>query len=475
MLFSSYNFVLLFLPIVVFIFYILKNNKHKKLQLYWLILASFFFYICSVPAHLVLLLCSTFINYFFYKLLQNKPHKLYLTVGILFSVIPLLYFKYTNFGIDILNLLFDANLTILNLFLPLGISFVTFQQIAFLVDTYKGNIEEEYGFLEYLLFISFFPHISSGPIIYHKTFFPLISKMYGIDWDKLSSGIYLFFMGLGKKVLIADNLALAVNYGYSNLETLNTSSGLLVSILYTLQIYYDFSGYSDMAIGIARMLQLDLPINFNSPYKATTITEFWNRWHMTLTHFLTHYIYIPLGGNRKGVARSYLNTLIVFFISGLWHGASYTFILWGLLHGLFMIFTKHFKSVINKIPGFINHIVTFLFVNFTWIIFRSESFGTLRDFIYVFLRNDWGGIDTSILDTMLPSFLTQLLPQTAGNSVIALILLIILMLITLCAKNTQERILLKPLGMTSMVWVLLIGILSIFSMSGINTFIYAYF
>ena len=472
---SSYNFVLLFLPIVMIGFYFFRKLKVHNLQLLWLLIASFFFYTCNVPVYILLLFFDITVNYFFYRLIYKKPCKFFLNLSILFNTLLLFYFKYINFGIDISNLLFHTNFAVKNIALPLGISFITFQQIAFMVETFKGTHKEECNLLEYSLFVSFFPHISSGPIIGHEEFIPLLKKDSSINWDKLASGIYLFLIGFGKKVLIADFLAKGVDYGYSNLATLNTTTGLFISLLYTLQIYYDFSGYSDMAIGIARMLQLDLPVNFNSPYKATTITEFWNRWHITLTRFLTRYIYIPLGGNRKGKLRSYINTLIVFLVSGLWHGASYTFIFWGLLHGIFMVFTKHFNRFIQRIPKWINHTITLLFVNFTWIIFRAGSVQTLKEFVNVFLRNDWGSLNTNVVDILLPSFISRILPENYSNIIVVFILLIIIIIVTLFAPNTQETLTKKDLNLKNLALVLFIGILSIFSMSGINTFIYAYF
>lgn len=236
-------------------------------------------------------------------------------IGITINLTALLYFKYCNFFIDNINTLFKTDLEIRNIALPLGISFITFQQIAFLIDAYRKEMPE-YGLLEYALFVLFFPHIISGPIILHRDFMPLLSEgKKKIYWGRIASGIYMFAIGLGKKTLIADIFARAANWGYGNITALNSTSALFVSIAYSIQIYFDFSGYSDMAIGISRIFQMDLPINFNSPYKATNILEFWDRWHITLTRFLSKYLYIPLGGNRKGKARTYLNTMIVFYVA----------------------------------------------------------------------------------------------------------------------------------------------------------------
>lgn len=268
--------------------------------------------------------------------------KIFLAAGISINLAALFYFKYYNFFIGNVNVLFKADLEIRNIVLPLGISFVTFQQIAFLADAYRKETPD-YALWQYALFVLFFPHIISGPIILHNDFMPLLNgDRKKADWEQFASGIYTFAMGLGKKVLIADMFAEAVDWGYGNIAALNSTSAVFVSIAYSIQIYFDFSGYSDMAVGISRMLRLDLPINFNSPYKAATILEFWDRWHITLTRFFSKYLYIPLGGNRKGNLRTCLNTMAVFLCSGLWHGANWTFVLWGILHGIFYDFNKAF-------------------------------------------------------------------------------------------------------------------------------------
>lgn len=372
-------------------------------------------------------------------------------------------------------MLLKTNLGIRNIILPLGISFITFQQIAFLVDTYHGKTPD-YSLLYYALFVSFFPHISSGPIILHNDFMPLLNKeKREINWDKLASGIYQFAMGLGKKVLVADMFAEAVNWGYANVAELNSSSALFVSVAYSMQIYFDFSGYSDMAIGISRMLQLDLPINFNSPYKADTILEFWDRWHITLTRFFSRYVYIPLGGNRRGKVRTYLNTMIVFLFSGLWHGASWSFILWGGLHGCFMIVTKHFKGIFDKIPRFMNKAITLLFVNFCWILFRAESLGVFRQMMKAIFQRQWGGLNEDLCEFFKIPFLDNIVVSELPDWLGAMVILLGAVWITLGCRNVQERIEHLKYSALSCVWAVVIAILSILSFSGVNIFIYAYF
>lgn len=477
MLFNSYIFILAFLPIVCLMYYLfIKLNKDNWCN-YLLLIASLVFYAYAEAKILIILLVMIGSNYLFCRLIstysnQEKLKKLFLGIGLCSNLAVLFYFKYFNFFIDSVNLVFQQSFTILNIVQPLGLSFIFFQQIAFLVDTSRGEVEP-YSFWEYVLFITYFPHISSGPIILHTDLLPELRKKKIVDWDKISSGIYMFVMGLGKKVLIADLLAKAVDWGYMNTAQLNATSALFISVAYSLQIYFDFSGYSDMAIGISRMLLLDLPINFNSPYKSVTILDFWNRWHMTLTRFLTKYLYIPLGGNRKGKVRTYINTLIVFVCSGLWHGASWTFILWGALHGCFMVFTKGFINAFRKIPDFVNRCITLLFVNFTWILFRSGSFETFSEFMKAIIKGEWGVLNENISSvfvlwrngvlTSIPSWLW------------AIGWILLLMWHVLKTKNVEEKARMISYSLVSCIGVSIVAIMCVLSFSGVSTFIYSMF
>lgn len=386
----------------------------------------------------------------------------------------LFYYKYYNFFIDNTNMVFKTNLPIKNILLPLGISFITFQQIAFIIDTYN-NKTDNCSFREYALFIAFFPHIISGPIITYNDFIPLLrdAGRKNVDWDRLGIGIYMFSLGLGKKVLIADVFMKAADYGYSNIAELNTTSVIFISLAYTMQIYFDFSGYSDMAIGISRMLNLDLPINFNSPYKATTIIEFWDRWHITLTNFFTNYLYIPLGGNRKGKMRTYVNTMIVFICSGLWHGASWTFVLWGFLHGVFLILTKEFKQVIDRIPNIINWALTMFFVNAAWILFRAGSFGTFREMCNVLLSNNWGALNVEICSAF-ENYLWGWIPELP-YWIMACFYLILSTIIILKCKNVGQKAEELKFTYRNGIWIVAILLLSLLSFSDITTYIYANF
>ena len=283
------------------------------------------------PKHLVIILSSLFVNYITALLINRSKEKNtkkgVLILGIFINIGLIFYFKYYNFFVENVNVLFRSNYEIHRIALPLGISYFTFQQIAYLVDSYRGETEN-YNFLEYMSFVLFFPQISSGPIVRHKELIPQFRdrEKKKVSYENLSLGIFIFSCGLVKKVLIADTFGKAASWGFSNIELLSSMDALLVSLCYTFQLYFDFSGYSDMAIGISRMMNIELPQNFNSPYKATSIIDFWDRWHMSLTRFLREYVYFPLGGSRKGKMRTYLNIMVVFLVSGIWHGANWTFV-----------------------------------------------------------------------------------------------------------------------------------------------------
>lgn len=480
MLFNSYEFLIIFFPIVIVGYYFLYKYN-SNIRYLFLLAASLIFYQYQ-NAYTFLLIISIILNYIFHLFLnvfhQKKIvilQKIILFLGIVCNLSLLFYFKYYNFGVDTINILLGTNLHIHEYSLPIGISFITFQQIAFLVDTYYGIIPS-CNFLHYSLFTAYFPHISSGPIILHNNFIAMLSKTKKeIHWDELSSGIYIFVMGLGKKVLIADMFAKATDWGYGNITELNTTSALFVSIAYTLQIYFDFSGYSDMAIGISKILQLNLPINFNSPYKADTILDFWDRWHITLTQFFTKYLYIPLGGNRRGIARTYINIFIIFLCSGLWHGASWTFVAWGALHGIFMVFTRHFHKYITCIPKIINQTITLLFVNFTWILFRSGSFTTFRQMIDAIFQNKWGPLHIDLCGFFRPNLADKIIKFDLPYWFWAISMLIGIIWITLHSKNVLEKVKTLKYSPLTLFWVLSVAIISTLSLSGITEYIYSNF
>lgn len=387
MLFNSYEFILLFLPVSLFVYYRLVSSN-LSIALTWLVASSLFFYGWWNPTYLALLIASILFNYGLGLYLTRSSKKVALIFGIAANLSLLAYYKYTVFIVANVNQIFATNWNVGTIILPLAISFFTFQQITYLVDAYRSKTHE-YNFLHYCLFVTFFPQLIAGPIVHHKEMMPQFydAKKLNQTFKNLSIGLTLFTLGLAKKVLLADSLA-----PYASKAFAATAAGITLSFIeawrgamaYTFQLYFDFSGYSDMAIGLALMFGICLPLNFNSPYKANNIIDFWRRWHMTLSRFLRDYIYIPLGGNRKGRNRRYINIFITMLLGGLWHGAAWTFIFWGFLHGLYIIINHLWRwlrlqidlslEATSKSGQFFSRLVTFFAIVVAWVFFRAESF-----------------------------------------------------------------------------------------------------
>ncbi len=447
MLFNSYEFIYVFLPITFVIYFIL--NKNKLLADVWLIIASFVYYSWFNILYLPLLIGSILFNYLIGRFLINGKQVLYfdkkyiLLFGISFNVIFLGYFKYADFLIDNINFALNTQLDLLHLALPLAISFFTFQQIAYLVDCYKEKIKE-YNFLNYTIFISLFSKLFAGPIVYHKELMPQIkdSNNKFLNYKNIAIGLFIFFIGLFKKVVIADTFAMWVNNGFDNAEILNFFEAWATSISYTFQIYFDFSGYTDMAIGSALLFNIRLPINFNSPYKALNIQDFWKRWHITLSRFLKDYIYIPLGGNQRGDTRIYINIMITFLIGGLWHGAGWTFIFWGFLHGLGSIIHKLWKKLDIKMNSFLAWFLTFNFINIAWIFFRAKEWkDAMKVLKGMFGFSEiifplWSKRYLSLLEDLGIEFGTCL--KNIEDNTKLIIMILLFMLISLFTKNSME-------------------------------------
>lgn len=408
---------------------------------------------------------------------NNSIRRIVCIVAVLINIGILMYFKYMDFFIDTINLAFHKDIPLLNIALPLGISFFTFQQISFVVDAMKGEACG-YNFLEYACFVTYFPQLVAGPIVTHNELIPqfMDEEKKHLDYENLTKGIYIFCMGLGKKVLIADIFGNAVNIGYSQVADLNATNSILVMLFYTLQIYFDFSGYCDMAIGMARMMNIELPLNFNSPYKALSIGEFWDRWHMTLTRFFTRYVYIPLGGNRKGKVRTYVNIFIVFLLSGFWHGAGVTFILWGVGHGILSILHRMARNLYDKIPKAIRWFMTFLCVNILWVLFRAES---IKDALIIYkniLSLSFGPVREDIMEcfhiTGIYALVEKLGPIEAMPWLFMVIFIIIAMVMILFFKNAYEKMcVLKP-SILNLVSAVVVMVWSILSLTGMSTFLY---
>jgi len=287
------------------------------------------------------------------------------------------YYKYYDFFVENINVVFEKEYTLKNIILPIGISFYTFQQIAFLISVYKKELRPG-NFLNYILLVTFFPQLVAGPIVLYQELVPQFQeyKKRFFNADNFSKGLFIFVIGMFKKAVIADSLALFADNGYDNYSILSFGATWVTTLAYTLQIYFDFSGYSEMSIGLAKMFNFNIPINFNSPYKSKSIQEFWRRWHITLGRSLAILIYFPLGGNRKGLARTCFNLFVVFLVSGIWHGAAWTFIWWGIIYGLLSVFEKIFKTQLDKIPSLIRIAATFMWVNALWVLFRAPDFHT---------------------------------------------------------------------------------------------------
>lgn len=381
MLFNSYEFIFLFLPITFFLYFYLNKKRLTEAAKGFLVFASLFFYSWWNIAYLPLILISMLFNYVLGRQLVNHDAKVrkyskkaLLFIGVFFNLSLLGYFKYSDFFISNINLLFDSNIPLLHLALPLAISFYTFQQIAYLVDSYR-NETKEYDFLNYAVFVAFFPQLIAGPIVHHAEMMPQFAKMRNkvINYYNIALGLFVFSIGLFKKIIIADTFAIWATNGFDKAEILNLIEAWFTSLSYTLQLYFDFSGYTDMAIGIALLFNIKLPINFNSPYKAVSIQDFWRRWHMTLSRFLKDYLYIPLGGNRKGEGRTYANLFITFLLGGIWHGAGWTFVFWGALHGIALVINRFWQKMGFRMHTFLAWFITFNFVNMTWVFFRAKE------------------------------------------------------------------------------------------------------
>lgn len=396
MLFNSYQFIFLFLPLTILLFFLLNKMINSRAAASWLAFASICFYGFGNSEYIPLLLFSIVFNYVVGMLIlqtgrkneQKSVSKWLLFLGIGINLLLLGYHKYTFFISQNINDILNINLDVAKIPLPIGISFFTFTQISFLVDAYYKKAKE-YNAIHYGLFVTFFPHLVAGPILHHKEMIPQFTnpKMYRFNYQNLAVGLSIFFIGLFKKVCFADLMVARYVHSIFDGALQGHSFGFFEcwggALAYTLQLYFDFSGYSDMAIGLAQMIGIKIPLNFYSPYKATNIIEFWQRWHMSLSRFLRDYLYIPLGGNRKGVVRRYLNLMVTMLLCGLWHGAGWTFIVWGGLHGLYLVinqiwrqfrksseFLKTRNGLHTKI---ISHLLTFFCVVIGWVIFRAED------------------------------------------------------------------------------------------------------
>lgn len=448
MLFNSYIFVFVFFPICLLGYYGLLHVHRTTAAKVFLIAMSFWFYGWFNVSYLLIMVCSISGNYLFHRVLSRGAagtkaaqledsgtagcslltdsvlrreddtvpgytlhRRAVMITAVAINLGVLFYFKYFDFFLSTMNALFGTSAALRHILLPLGISFFTFQQISFIVDTYRGEVQN-CSLTDYALFVSFFPQLIAGPIVNHSEMLPQFARMgkENVKWQQIAEGMGLFILGLAKKVLIADTFGAGVDYGYTHVELLGRADAVLVILFYALQLYFDFSGYCDMARGIGKMLGIEIPVNFDSPYHAVNIVDFWKRWHITLNRFFMKYVYIPLGGNRRGAARMYRNLMIVFLLSGLWHGAGWNYLVWGAMHGVLYVLTRFWLKNIkphltrqnagmaslhktgqgtqmptaeseheraaqigHKIMTFVSRILLFVYVAVAWVYFRAEN------------------------------------------------------------------------------------------------------
>ena len=532
MLFNSYIFIFLFLPLCLIGFYILQN-KQATLAKVWLTCFSLWFYGYFNISYLLIMICSIVGNYWIHSLLvatrdiekivkgekqgelqKNNSiakGKIILITGVFVNLAILFYFKYFDFFIENMNALFGSSFMLRHILLPLGISFFTFQQISFLVDTYRGELDSV-SFVDYALFVSFFPQLIAGPIVVHEEMMPQFDRI-GKDTrskeekvEIFTKGVYVFVLGLAKKVLIADTFGIAVDLAYGNVSAINGFESLITIIFYSLQLYFDFSGYCDMAKGIAGMFGMRIANNFNSPYKAINIVDFWKRWHITLSRFFTKNIYIPLGGNRKGEGRMFLNYLIVFFLSGLWHGAGWNFVLWGMMHGLLYVATKWWmmrrktcvieKDIIGIVENADNNaivgkknwskrllsaiacLLTFAYVSIAWVYFRATTVEQANTLLTNIFTKPWALPGSGFTDAfnlgefwyVLKILKVATLPY--ADYYIMILFTLVALIITFFGKNIDELAAkFKPTVINAVITAVLF-IWCVVSLSGVSTFLY---
>lgn len=473
MLFNSYEFIFFFLPITLGIYFWLNKKRLTQASKAWMVFVSLFFYSWWNAIYLPLMLGSILFNFAVGSTIthingaqsskKRFSSKTMLIFGIVANVLLLGYFKYMDFFIANINALADTHVDLIHIVLPLGISFFTFTQIAYLVDAYRDEVKEM-DYLNYTLFVTFFPHVLAGPILHHKEMMPQFDAVRNkvVNTKNIAAGMYLFSIGLFKKVVIADTFAVWVSYGYGSTESLTLITAWAASLSYTFQLYFDFSGYTDMALAVALLFNIKLPINFNSPYKASNIQDFWRRWHITLSRFLRDYIYFPLGGNHHGPWRTYGNLFTVFLVGGLWHGASWMFVIWGALHGGAIVFHRIWQRMGFKMNSLLGWFVTFNFINITWIFFRAKEW---KDAVNV-LQGMFGlhGIEN----------FSQLL-EFGGLSTIDLGMMMIVFLLgfsTFFTKNSNQMVSSLRLTKKSMAFGAFLMCAGVLHLSKISTFLY---
>ena len=514
-------------------YYFLKDKNATAAKI-WLTGFSLWFYGYFNIRYLCIMIFSILFNYGAYQLMMRvnndagivkvsvqldgatdlsvrkwNKKKWILFTGVGANLLLLFYFKYFDFFIENINTVFGSSIALRNIILPLGISFFTFQQISSLADTYRGELKD-CGFVDYALFVSFFPQLIAGPIVTHDEMLPQFKQIgkKKFDEDAFCRGLFIFVLGMGKKVLIADTFGVAVDAGYGMVDSLGSVDAVLVMLFYTIQLYFDFSGYCDMAIGIGKMMGIEIALNFFSPYKACNIIDFWKRWHITLSRFFTKNIYIPLGGNRKGAARMYVNLFMVFFLSGVWHGAGWNYILWGVMHGVLYCVTRWVqrwsaperkqsmdvsteetavsveeqKNYLKKSTSVLLHackvFATFVYVNAAWVFFRSTS---ISQAFALFRRMFTGGIALPV-EAVYDAFnldefwyvlkVLHLTDYPFSNYILMVVFTLVILIVTFFGKNVHELAAKWKMSAGSAIVVAVVFIWCVVSLSGVSTFLY---
>jgi len=510
MLFNSHSFIFLFLPLTLLSFYGLASRGAFRHALFALVFSSLFFYAWWNPVYLPLLLASIATNYALACAIHTNRSKSLLVAGIALNLALIGYFKYAGFFVSGVNDLTGSSHTLYTIILPLGISFFTFQQITFLVDTWTGNAKR-YSLLDYCQFVTFFPQLIAGPIVHHHEMMPQFQQttILANVRENLSVGLTIFIIGLFKKVVLADSAAVFATPVFDTAQadlTLTMYEAWVGAFAYTLQLYFDFSGYSDMAIGLARMFGIRLPLNFNSPYKATSIIDFWRRWHMTLSRFLRDYLYIPLGGSRYGSVRRSINVFLTMLLGGLWHGAGWTFVIWGAMHGIYLLINhlwRQWRGYSSEkqthwvwvVPA---HILTLLAVVFAWVIFRAASWDAALSLWQSMLGFNGVAVPAPIASVLQPLNAIPLVPEITSGGMFknqlfdikdAVLWILALISIALFLPNTQQvmhsfKPVLEDIKPSTLQWrpnlvwlcvLSLTGTYTLLQLTGVSEFLYFQF
>lgn len=475
MLFNSIEFLFIYLPIVLAVFSWLNRKRSGQSAVAFLGMASIFFYAWWDARYVALLGASIAWNWYVGTRLMSSRSRSTLSLGIAMNLAALGYFKYANFFVSTVGDLAGVDLTMRQIVLPLGISFFTFTQIAFLVDAYRGEVKEK-GILNYILFVTFFPHLIAGPVLHHKDMMPQFARVQGksIDPILVANGLFLLIVGLFKKLIIADNVAAYVDPAFANVPLMEIMDAWTAVAGYSLQLYFDFSAYSEMAMGIGLLFGIRLPMNFNSPYKAANIAEFWKRWHMTLSKFLKDYLYVPMGGNRFGFGRTLAALWTTMVLGGLWHGAGWQFIAWGLLHGTMLVIHRVWQRMGLSMGIWPGRLLTFGFVMMAWVMFRANSVGDAVRIWRKMLGMEGIVLPVAFREFKIHGIQTALSPTINGIEIFVMIVMIVFCMTNRNVHEIWERWAVLPRTRYAIAIVGL-GLASFFSLNRISSFVYFQF